>query len=140
VSLRVNWRPPLARPVSDLALATRLPSQRHKVLRREPIAWVASRNHLAWETEPLPIALFEPDCGPAHSHVIAALRKSRRDYRVVYSSGSLAGLLAVVEAVLAVNGLPLCSVPGTLRAVGEREGLPPIRPRRRAPLVRSTIF
>ena len=39
----------------DLARVTRLTSQRHKVLRREPIAWVASRNQLAWETEPLPI-------------------------------------------------------------------------------------
>ncbi len=119
--------PAIAEGRIDLALVTRLPSQRHKVLRREPIAWVASRNHLAWEIEPLPIALFEADCGPAHSHVIAALKKSRRHYRVAYSSGSLAGLLAVVEAGLAVAGLPLCSVPGTLRVVGEREGLPPIR-------------
>jgi DNA-binding transcriptional LysR family regulator len=111
----------------DLALVTRLPSQRFKVLRREPIAWVASRKHVAWETEPLPIALFEANCGAAHSHVLAAFKGSRRGYRVAYSSASLAGLIAVVEAGLAVAGLPLCSVPPSLRIVGEPEGLPAIR-------------
>jgi DNA-binding transcriptional LysR family regulator len=119
--------PAIANGRIDLALVTRLPSQRFKVLRREPIAWVASPNHVAWETEPLPIALFEPNCGAAHNHVLAALKGSNHRYRIAYSSASLAGLIAVVEAGLAVAGLPLCSVPSSLRIVGKREGLPPVR-------------
>jgi DNA-binding transcriptional LysR family regulator len=111
----------------DLALVTRLPSQRFKVLRREPIVWLASRIHVAWEKTPLPIALFDAHCGAAHSHVLNALKGLRRGYRIAYSSASLAGLIAVVEAGLAVAGLPLCSAPASFQIVGEREGLPAIR-------------
>jgi DNA-binding transcriptional LysR family regulator len=47
-------------------------------------------------------------------------------YRVAYSSASLAGLVGVVEAGLAIAALPRCSVPPSLQIIGEAEGLPPI--------------
>ncbi|HEY9213246.1 MAG TPA: LysR substrate-binding domain-containing protein [Ancylobacter sp.] len=108
----------------DLAIVTRMPSQTFDVQRREPLVWVASHNHIAWESDPLPIALFEAGCGPAHSRVLEALNGAARAYRVAYSSASLAGLIAVVEAGVAVAGLPRCSVPPSLRIVSQREGLP----------------
>ena len=111
----------------DLAIVTRLPDQTFDAQRREPLVWVASSNHVAWDVDPLPVALFEAGCGPAHAHVVEALEETDRSYRAAYSSASLAGLIAVVEAGLAVAGLPRCSVPPSLRIVGEHEGLPPIR-------------
>lgn len=111
----------------DLAIVTRLPEQTFDAQRREPLVWVATQSHVVWEADPLPIALFEAGCGPAHSHVLEALNGADRAYRVAYSSASLAGLITVVEAGLAVAGLPRCSVPPSLRIVGEREGLPFIR-------------
>ncbi len=111
----------------DLAIVTRLPDQTFDTLRREPFVWVASHNHVAWGINPLPIALFDAGCGPAHDHVVEALKAAGRAYRVAYSSASLAGLVAVVEAGLAVAGLPRCSVPRTLKIVGGREELPSIR-------------
>jgi len=109
----------------DLAIVTRLPEQPLDVLRRERFVWVASPNHVAWRTDPLPIALFEPGC-VARSSVLQALGDADRAYRCAYSSASLLGLVAVVQAGLAVAGLVLLSVPPTLRVIGEAEGLPPL--------------
>ncbi|MBS7538811.1 LysR substrate-binding domain-containing protein [Ancylobacter lacus] len=116
--------PAIASGRIDLAIVTRQPGQTFDAQRREPLVWVASRTHVAWETDPLPVALFEAGCGPAHSRVVEALNGAARAHRVAYSSASLAGLIAVVEAGVAVAGLPRCSVPPSLRIIGPREGLP----------------
>lgn len=110
----------------DLAVVTCLTSGDTGMLRQEPIVWAAAPNRSDWSGEPLPVALFEAGCGPAHTHVVAALKASGRPYRIAYSSASLAGLVGVVEAGLAVAALPRCSVPPSLRVLEEHAGLPPI--------------
>jgi DNA-binding transcriptional LysR family regulator len=107
----------------DLAIVTRLPEQPLEVIRLERFVWVASPNHVAWETDPLPVALFEPGCA-ARMNVLQALGDVDRSYRCTYSSASLLGLIAVVQAGLAVAGLALGSVPPSLRIIGGNEGLP----------------
>ncbi|KQU78849.1 transcriptional regulator [Mesorhizobium sp. Root102] len=107
----------------DLAIVTRLPEQSLDVIRLERFVWVASPNHVAWQTDPLPVALFEPGCA-ARMNVLQALGDTDRSYRCTYSSASLLGLIAVVQAGLAVAGLALRSVPPSLRIVGGNEGLP----------------
>jgi DNA-binding transcriptional LysR family regulator len=111
----------------DLALVTCLASGELDMLRREPIVWAAAADKAAWTIEPLPVALFEAGCGPAHAHVVEALKTSGRPYRVAYSSASLAGLVGVVEAGLAVTAVARCSVPPSLRIFGKAEGLPPVQ-------------
>ncbi|MEO5755471.1 MAG: LysR substrate-binding domain-containing protein [Mesorhizobium sp.] len=107
----------------DLAIVTRLPEQALEVIRLERFVWVASPNHVAWETDPLPVALFEPGCA-ARMNVLQALGDADRSYRCTYSSASLLGLIAVVQAGLAVAGLAQRSVPPSLRIIGGNEGLP----------------
>ncbi|RVC31805.1 LysR substrate-binding domain-containing protein [Mesorhizobium sp. M7A.F.Ca.CA.004.04.2.1] len=107
----------------DLAIITRLPEQPLEVIRLERFVWVASPNHVAWEADPLPVALFEPGCS-ARMNVLQALGDADRSYRCTYSSASLLGLIAVVQAGLAVAGLAMRSVPPSLRIVGGNEGLP----------------
>lgn len=109
----------------DLAIVTRLPEQTAEVLKREPFVWVASPSHIAWESDPLPVALFEAGC-MARTTVLKALAAQDRAYRCTYSSASLLGLTAVVQAGLAVAGLALCSVPPSLRIIGADEGLAPM--------------
>jgi DNA-binding transcriptional LysR family regulator len=108
----------------DLAIVTCLPPNDSEMLRREAIVWVAAHGKTPCTREPLPIALFEAGCGPAHAHVVQALKVSGLAYRVAYSSASLAGLVGVVEAGLAVAALPRCSVPPSLCVIGAAEGLP----------------
>ncbi|QPC91218.1 LysR substrate-binding domain-containing protein [Mesorhizobium sp. INR15] len=107
----------------DLAIVTRLPEQALDVIRLERFVWVASPNHVAWEADPLPVALFEPGCA-ARMNVLQALGDADRSYRCTYSSASLLGLIAVVQAGLAVAGLAQRSVPPSLRIIGGNEGLP----------------
>ncbi|TPN82493.1 LysR family transcriptional regulator [Mesorhizobium sp. CU2] len=107
----------------DLAIVTRLPDQPLDVIRLERFVWVASPNHVAWQADPLPVALFEPGCA-ARMNVLEALGDADRSYRCTYSSASLLGLIAVVQAGLAVAGLAQRSVPPSLRIVGAHEGLP----------------
>jgi len=109
----------------DLAILTRAPAQPLEVLRRERLVWVASPHHMPWQNAQLPVALFAPGC-TARAHVLEALGRVDRPYRATYSSASLLGMLALVQAGLAVAGLALCSVPPTVRIIGEAEGLPPI--------------
>jgi DNA-binding transcriptional LysR family regulator len=109
----------------DLAILTRAPDLPLEVLRRERIVWVASSHHVAWQDVTLPVALFAPGC-TVRANVLDALSRADRRYRCTYSSSSLLGLVAVVQAGLAVAGLALCSVPPTLQIIGEAEGLPPI--------------
>lgn len=111
----------------DLAIVTRLPSQPFEVLRREPFVWVGAPNHVAWSFDPLPVALFEPGCA-ARANVIDALSAAGRLYRNTYSSSSLLGLCAVVQAGLAVAGMAASSVPPTLAVIGDAQGLPPLEP------------
>ncbi|MET2830613.1 LysR substrate-binding domain-containing protein [Mesorhizobium shangrilense] len=107
----------------DLAIITRLPDQPLEVIRLERFVWVASPNHVAWESDPLPVALFEPGCA-ARMNVLQALGDVDRSYRCTYSSASLLGLIAVVQAGLAVAGLAQRSVPASLRIIGANERLP----------------
>ncbi len=109
----------------DLAIITRSPEQAIEVLQRERLVWVASPNHVAWEIDPLPVALFEPG-SLARRIVLQVLGAADRSFRSTYSSASLLGLIAVVQAGLAVAGLAQRSVPPSLRIIGEAEGLPPL--------------
>lgn len=114
----------VARGALDLAIVTRFAEYPATVLRREPMVWVASPRHAVWQRDPLPVALFQT-CA-ARANILKALSDSDRRFVDTYSSASLAGMAAIVQAGLAVAGLALCSVPQSLRIVGENEGLPPI--------------
>ena len=107
----------------DLALVTRAPRQPFAVLRRERLVWAAAPEHAAWARDPLPVALFEAG-DIARRIAVEALQAADRPYRVVSSSHSLLGLIAVAQAGLAVVGLVESCVPPGLVRVGEAEGLP----------------
>lgn len=107
----------------DLALVTRYPHHPFAVLRRERFVWAASPDHAAWQRDPLPVALFEAG-DIAHRYAVEALQTADRRFRVVCSSRSLHGLLAVAQAGLAVVGLVESSLPPGLARVGKQHGLP----------------
>lgn len=109
----------------DLALVTRYPHQNFAVLRRERFVWAARPENEIWMRDPLPVALFEAG-DIARIFAVEALQATDRAYRVVCSSRSLHGLVAVAQAGLAVVGLAESSIPPGLIRIGEGEGLPPL--------------
>jgi DNA-binding transcriptional LysR family regulator len=107
----------------DLALVTKSPAWNDvEQLRREPLVWVASTEFNP-QTDPIPVALFQPGC-TTRDLALKALAKSGRTYRIAYTSPNLSGLLAVVRAGLAVTAVARCSVPHDLEILGVSDNLP----------------
>lgn len=77
-------------------------AQGEEVLREDPTCWVAS-DHIDFSVaDPLPVALFEHACWWRDA-AIASLETRNEPYRVVYSSQSVSGVIAAVEAGIAVG-------------------------------------
>ncbi|RQH08883.1 LysR family transcriptional regulator [Paraburkholderia dinghuensis] len=120
--------PMLADNKIDLALVTRDRKLRGEFVRSEDMVWVGSATDPATATlSPLPVGLYEHG-SVARAHTVAALDAARIRYRAAYSSASLMGLMATVEAGIAVVALTRCSVPPRFVVLGEAQGLPKIEP------------
>ncbi|GAB3764935.1 LysR family transcriptional regulator [Ramlibacter monticola] len=107
----------------DIAVVTTDRAGRGQPLFEEPLVWAAPARHEAWRATPLPIAIYETGSS-ARSAALAALRSHRKRYRVVCESASPAGMLAAVEAGLAVALFTRCSVPSGFEILGRRHGMP----------------
>lgn len=77
----------------------------------------------AWRASPLPIVVYETGSS-ARRAALGALRSRKRPFRVVCESASPAGMLAAVEAGLAVALFTRCSLPEGYEILGRRQGLP----------------
>jgi len=94
-----------------------------RILMRDPTAWMMRKGCDVLEHEPLPVALFDQACW-WRDVALAALDTMSRPYRVVYSSQSVAGVTAAIEAGIAVGLLGTCT-PGTkLVPVPKAAGFP----------------
>jgi len=91
------------------------------VLRRERTCWMVSRHHDLMARDPLPVALFDRDCW-WRDVALEALRKTQRPYRIVYSSQSVAGVAAALEASIAIGLLGETSMSPNLRQLGPQDG------------------
>jgi DNA-binding transcriptional LysR family regulator len=108
----------------DMAIMTTAPDQeRGTVLRREPVVWAVSRQHAAHEREPLPLALFFPDCR-FHAYALETLEREARPHRIAYSSHSLAAIQSAVLAGLAVTAIARSAVSEGMRELTPDEGFP----------------
>ncbi|MEK6293398.1 MAG: LysR family transcriptional regulator, partial [Paraburkholderia tropica] len=97
-------------------------------VRSEDMVWVGSPDDPApLAMSPLPVGLYEHG-SVARAHTVAALDATRIRYRAAFSSASLTGLMATVEAGIAVVALTRCSVPARFAVLGEAQGLPTIEP------------
>ncbi len=108
----------------DVALITRQPNRRRgKIVRRERLVWAGSRQHMAHQEAPLPLALF-PDGCVFREHALAALETAGTPWRVAYCSQSFAGGRLAVSGGLAVTVLAQSMVPPEWRTYGKEEGFP----------------
>ena len=85
---------------------------------REPLVWVTSDRD--WSVEGvLPLVVSPTPC-VYRKRATEALDKARRNWRIAYTCGSLAGSLAAVRAGLGVTVLPKDMVPPGLHAIDGR--------------------
>lgn len=105
----------------DLALyEVETAGPRHEILSDERTFWVASRFHFPDRLDPLPIALFDRACW-WRDVALQTLRHSGRDYRIVYSSESVGGVAAAIEAGIAIGLLGETGIGKDFRVLKEPE-------------------
>lgn len=130
LELRCETSATLARLITegevDIAVISQVPDlPPGHFFRHEPLVWATSARRPALGREPLPLAVFQPDC-LARQWAVAALTEAGISHRIAYSSPNLAALLTVVEAGLAVAALPLSSATDRLKILKVRDGFPPL--------------
>lgn len=112
-----------------------------EILMQETVHWAASRTKTAWRRDPLPVALFDRDCWWRDA-ALEHLARIRRAYRIVYSSESAEGVLAALDAGIAVGMLARSSLHDGLTVLGAQDGFPDPLPNttlvlRRAPALKD---
>ncbi|KJC60262.1 LysR family transcriptional regulator [Bradyrhizobium sp. LTSPM299] len=92
-----------------------------------PVVWIgsASAGPVWGAGEPVPLAVYEAPCF-FRQRAIAALDQAGMAWRIAFSSPSLPGLWAAVEAGLGVTLRTAVALPDQLRALPGTAGLPPV--------------
>jgi DNA-binding transcriptional LysR family regulator len=106
----------------DIALVTHndanAPSE---IVRREPLLWVTSANHVVHEQKQLPMAFGRPTCIWRRA-ACDVLDRMGRDYRVLFTSFSATVITAAVLSGLAISVLPECALRPGMRVLGDADG------------------
>lgn len=124
-SLSPDFPDMLAKGRLDLAVyEVQTPAPGEEVIYEDTTHWVMSKHRNLLELEPLPVALFDRACWWRDA-AIASLTAAGKAYRVVYSSQSVAGVRAAVEAGVAVGVLGNSSIDRTMTILGEKRGFVP---------------
>ena len=114
----------MARQDLDLTIVTREPgTEIGQLLRQERFVWAQAQGFTPHEQNPVPLAMFNSDCF-CRAWACHALDARQKPYRVAYTSPSLAAIMAVVSAGLAVTAQLQSLITADMRILGEAEGLP----------------
>ena len=111
----------MANGALDLAVATLKRAKPADLIRRDRLVWVGKGDAVLNGKGPVPLALSHEE-GIDRTAALDALNRARRDYKTVYESRSMQGLLAAVEAGIAVAVLSQSIVPDGLTIL--QKGLP----------------
>jgi DNA-binding transcriptional LysR family regulator len=96
-----------------------------EVVRYEPLVWATSARHSIHLLDTLPVAVASMGCAWRRL-AEECLAKTKRKYRIAYTSSNSAAINAAVLQGLAVGAMPeMCVRPG-MRLLGEDDGFPPL--------------
>lgn len=107
-----------ARPNSDLA-------KTGEIVFTEPLVWVGLEGGIAYDRDPLPLAVSTAGC-PWRRAARVALDDAQKPYRISYTSFHSAGQEAALLADLAIAPFPASVIESPLQVLDERHGLPAI--------------
>ena len=91
------------------------------LLHEEQLTWAVSRIHDVLEQDPLPVALFDRACWWRDA-ALGSLDRTGRAYRIVYTSESVTGVAAAIEAGIAIGVLGGSALAPGLRALTKADG------------------
>jgi DNA-binding transcriptional LysR family regulator len=109
----------------DLVIAKRDDgAPRGRVIRREPLRWVAAAG-FDRAADPLPVCALPPPC-VFRARGLAALKAAGRAWRLVYTSESVMGVVAAVQAGLGLAVTGESIVTAGLHLLSPADGFPPL--------------
>ena len=126
VEMRCENSDDIKRAVEKGELDVGLCTQMHEggqVIYHDPVVWVTDPGFVFQKEKTLSLAVFEEDC-LFRTWAVEALEKAGIQYRIVYVSRSISGILDAVRAGFAVAPVVLSNVPPDLVTVGIENGLP----------------
>jgi DNA-binding transcriptional LysR family regulator len=126
--LSCDLRAWLARGDFDLILSKREPASgpAFAAWPERPL-WIASRDHMPAELDPLPLVAFPQGC-IYRDRAVAALEASGRRWRIAYESPNLMGIQAAIAGGLGIALLEARALGPGHRVLGRADGLPDIPP------------
>ncbi|MFT5721585.1 MAG: DNA-binding transcriptional LysR family regulator [Motiliproteus sp.] len=89
----------------------------------EPLSWISSPGFSFNPEQPLPLVLYPKGC-LYRQQITKALNKAKIPWRVLYSTSSLQGIQAAIEAGLGVSALAINTAPGALTSNDLQRQLP----------------
>jgi DNA-binding transcriptional LysR family regulator len=104
----------------DMAVAFQNPGDHGERLGLIPLQWIVPDPFLWQPSQPLPLVMFATNC-LFRTRVVSALEQAGIPWRIAYTSPSLPGILAAVEAGLGVTAR-LAEKPSN------NQSLPPLKP------------
>jgi DNA-binding transcriptional LysR family regulator len=96
-----------------------------ELLRREQAVWAAAACCRATAADTLPVALYPPGC-LFRQWAAEALDNAGRAWRLAFVSQTLAAVESIAAQGLAVTVVKAGTLPPRLRALGARDGFPPL--------------
>jgi DNA-binding transcriptional LysR family regulator len=109
----------------DLVLGKRRDGESEgAILWSEPVIWVAAPGWIAPEGRPLPLAMLPAGC-MFRDRALAALARAGLGFEITYTSASLLGVAAAVQAGLGITVIGASGLPEGLVPL---PGLPPLEP------------
>jgi DNA-binding transcriptional LysR family regulator len=110
----------------DLALYLASPNEGYEnILWQEENVWVADESLHLSSDQTVPLAVYDRECWWRDA-AIRALEESGRQYRVAFSSESIAGIKTAVNAGIAVAMLSINSVEPHMKILTKVDGFPPL--------------
>lgn len=103
------------------------PTPHRRKLAEVPLRWIGTTHFSLKANEPVPLIAFRQPCTFRH-RAIEALDAAGRPWRIAFTSLSLAGLYAAIEAGLGVTPRTAEGIPSRLRLLGAESGLPAMSP------------
>jgi DNA-binding transcriptional LysR family regulator len=122
--LSADLKPPYDRGELDVAIIAR--GQVFKggdLLYHDQIMWVATPEFELRMDRPLPIATLPSFCSIRRASLLA-LDRAGIGWEIVYESTSTAGMLAAVQGGLGIAAIEGSNFQGSMRRLGEQDGLP----------------
>ena len=102
-----------------------LPGLAHQNLCRENMVWLGNSSFKLESETPVPLVVFEPPCSFRNA-AITALNNADRAWEIVFTSPSLSGLKAAIEANIGITVRTANSFNKTLLPLPKSFALPPL--------------